>query len=344
MEGVLAASSPLKPRVARHSHGSAPPRSHSHFALPNCDMPSSGFVPARCASWPSLLFALCALPSLTACVTIRQDEIGVKTRFGRISSGPLQPGAQLVIPGVNSVLRVPARVVNREVRLEMPSKEGLNVAAEVSILYRAKTESIRQILESSGIRYEDDVIIPVFRSSAADVSARYMAKDMHSGTRTGIEQAIKTQMMETLAPRGFVVENVLLKSIRLPADLARAIEEKLEAEQRSEQMRFVLDREKQEAERRTIEAQGIRDAWAIIAQGLTPSIISYQSIEAFRELARSPNAKVIVTDGKAPMLLTNDVGVESRVPPSAPTTETVVPRRIIRPATPSPSTPPPGAR
>jgi regulator of protease activity HflC (stomatin/prohibitin superfamily) len=300
-------------------------------------MSSTGLVSVRRLRWRPLLLTACALPTLTACATIRQDEIGVKTRFGRIASGPLQPGAQLIIPGVNSVLRVPARVVNREVRLEMPSKEGLNVAAEVSILYRAKTESIRQILESSGVRYEDDVIIPVFRSAAADVSARYMAKDMHSGTRTGIEQAIKTQMMETLAPRGFVVENVLLKSIRLPADLARAIEEKLEAEQRSEQMRFVLDREKQEAERRTIEAQGIRDSWAIIAQGLTPSIISYQSIEAFRELARSPNAKVIVTDGKAPMLLTNDVASEPRASGSAPTAETVAPRRIVRPATPPPA-------
>lgn len=283
--------------------------------------------------------ACLALPFLTGCATIRQDEIGVKTSFGRISSGPLQPGAQFVIPGVNSVLRVPARVVNREVRLEMPSKEGLNVAAEVSILYRAKTESIRQILESSGVRYEDDVIIPVFRSAAADVSARYMAKDMHSGTRTGIEQAIKSQMMETLSPRGFVVENVLLKSIRLPADLARAIEEKLEAEQRAEQMRFVLDREKQEAERRTIEAQGIRDSWAIIAQGLTPSIISYQSIEAFRELARSPNAKVIVTDGKAPMLLTNDTNVDVRPAANTTTVEPTAPRRIVRPAVPTPPSP-----
>jgi regulator of protease activity HflC (stomatin/prohibitin superfamily) len=286
-----------------------------------------------------VLGLLVALPVLTGCATIRQDEIGVKTSFGRISSGPLQPGAQFLIPGVNSVLRVPARVVNREVRLEMPSKEGLNVAAEVSILYRAKTENIRQILETSGTRYEEDVIIPVFRSSAADVSARYMAKDMHSGTRIGIEQAIRTQMMETLGPKGFVVENVLLKSIRLPADLARAIEEKLEAEQRSEQMRFVLDREKQEAERRTIEAQGIRDSWAIIAQGLTPSIISYQSIEAFRELARSPNAKVIVTDGRAPMLLTNELNSMPTVTAPTTTMEPVAPRRIVRPTMPTTSTP-----
>ncbi len=260
-----------------------------------------------------VLLAVAAL-SLTGCATIQQDEIGVKTRFGRVASGPLQPGAQFVIPGVNSVLRVPSRVVNREVRLEMPTREGLNVSAEVSILYRARPDQVARILEKSGLRYEDDVIIPVFRSAAADVSARYMAKDLHSGVRAGIESAIRTQMMAVLEPRGFEVENVLLKSIRLPVDLARSIEEKLEAEQRSEQMRFVLDRERQEAERRTIEATGIRDAWAIIAQGLTSSIISYQSIEAFRELARSPNAKVIVTDGKTPMLLSAETAPDTSMP------------------------------
>jgi len=287
----------------------------------------------------SLIMAACAA-SLGACATVRQDEIGVKTRFGRVTSGPLQPGAQFVIPGVNSVIRVPSRIVNREVRLEMPTREGLNVAAEVSILYRAKPEQIAQILQSSGVRYEDDVIIPVFRSAAADVSARYMAKDMHSGTRIGIETAIKTQMMAVLGPRGFEVENVLLKSIKLPADLARAIEAKLEAEQRSEQMRFVLDRERQEAERRTIEATGIRDSWAIIAQGLTPLIISYQSIEAFRELASSPNAKVIVTDGKTPMLLGGEVTATptvSNVPSDGTTQGTMLPasRRPLRTSVPS---------
>ncbi len=293
----------------------------------------------------SPLLALAVLLPLSACATIRQDQLGVKTRFGRVTSGPLQPGAQFVIPGVNSILRVPARVVNREVRLEMPTREGLNVSAEVSILYRVKPDQVAQILSTSGTAFEDDVIIPVFRSAAADVSARYMAKDMHSGTRAGIEGEIRTQMMSVLESRGFEVQNVLLKSIRLPPDLARAIEEKLEAEQRSEQMRFVLDRERQEAERRTIEATGIRDSWAIIAQGLTPTIITYQSIEAFRELARSPNAKVIVTDGKAPFLLTEEAAVSpnpgtdaSAAGRSAGTsTAGASPQRLARPSTPAPS-------
>jgi hypothetical protein len=100
-------------------------------------------------------------------------------------------------------------------------------------------------------------------------------------------------------------------------------------------MRFVLDREKQEAERRTIEAQGIRDSWAIIAQGLTPAIISYQQIEAFRELARSNNAKVIVTDGKSPMMLTNDTSVDPRISTGAMESSTAnTPRRELRPSLP----------
>jgi len=295
----------------------------------------------------SPLLVLGVLLPLSACATVRQDQLGVKTRFGRVISGPLQPGAQFVFPGVNSILRVPSRVVNREVLLEMPTREGLNVSAEVSILYRVKPEQVAKILATSGTAYEDDVIIPVFRSAAADVSSRYMAKDMHSGTRAGIESEIRTQMMTVLEPRGFEVQNVLLKSIRLPTDLARAIEEKLEAEQRSEQTRFVLDQERQEAERCTIEATRIRDSWAIIAQGLTPIIITYQSIEAFRELARSPNAKVIVTDGKAPFLLTEEASVSptlgadasATVRSSGASSAGAAPQRLIRPSTPAPSLP-----
>lgn len=263
-------------------------------------LPSSRRRPAA-AHTSALLLLL--VPALGACAIVRQDEIGVRTTFGRITSGPQQPGAQWILPGVHAVLRVPGRVVNREVLLELPSREGLNVAAEVSILYRVLPDSVPRLLETAGRSFEEDMVIPVFRSASADVAAKYMAKDMHSGSRIGIEGAIRDKMMEVLSRRGIIVENVLLKSIRLPADLARAVEEKLEAEQRSEQMRFVLDRERQEAERRKIEAEGVRDAQRILAEGLTPLVLSYQSIEAFRELARSPNTKVIVTDGKSPIFL-----------------------------------------
>ena len=143
----------------------------------------------------------------------------------------------------------------------------------------------------------------VFRSAAADISAQYMAKDMHSGMRSQIESQILARMDESLKQRGFIIERVLMKSIKLPEELSRAIERKLAAEQEAQQMEYVLDRERKEAERRKIEAEGTREAQKILAEGLVREIIELRSIEAFRELAKSPNTKIIITDGKTPYLI-----------------------------------------
>lgn len=151
--------------------------------------------------------------------------------------------------------------------------------------------------------YERAVILPVFRASAADVTAKYMAKDMRTGNRFGIETEIKEQMMRIIGERGFVIESVLMKSIQLPKGLYQAIEEKLQAEQDAQRMEFVLQKERQEAERRIIEAEGIRDANQIISEGLTPEIIQYNTIEAYRELSGSDNAKIIIGSGTQPILL-----------------------------------------
>lgn len=272
--------------------------------------------------------------SLSACATVRQDEVGVKRTLGRVSQKSSPPGGQLIFPGFTSVIRVPARTVNREVRLDLPTKEGLNVAADVSILYRIKPELAPKILETAGLAYEEVLILPVFRSAAADVSARFMAKDLHSGERAVIERAILTQMSQTLDARGFVVENVLMKSIRLPAGLADAVEQKLEAEQRAEQMKFVLEREKQEAQRKRLEAEGVRDAQQIINAGLTPAVISFQSIQAFRELAQSPNAKLIVTDGRSPFLISASEAASTLMQPQpmVPAASALPPRAVPRAA------------
>jgi prohibitin 1 len=279
---------------------------------------------------PTLLTALTLL-TLTGCATVRQDEVGVKRTLGRIGQKPITPGAQFIAPGFQSVIRVPVRTINREVRLDLPTKEGLNVAAEVSILYRIKPEAAPRILETAGLAYEDVIVLPVFRSASADVSARYMAKDLHSGERVSIEKAIRETMGTTLDPRGILIENVLLKSIRLPAGLAEAVEQKLEAEQRSEQMRFVLERERQEAERKRIEAAGVRDAQIIIGEGLTPLVIQFQSLQAFRELAQSANAKTILTNGSTPFLISPNDAAGTMTPVALPTPtprpETPLPRR-----------------
>ncbi len=249
------------------------------------------------------LFAL-LLPLLTACATtIRPGEVAVRRSFGKLSDEQRGPGIALHSPLGVSFVRVPVRTRNLEVPLDLPSREGLNVRAEVSILYHLEPDRVPALLETVGTGYESALVLPVFRSAAADVSARYLAKDMHSGERAVIEQGIRERMAEVLTARGIVVDQVLMKSIQLPPGLYAAVEDKLEAEQKAQQMEFVLQRERLEADRRRIEAEGVRDAQRILAEGLSDEILALRSIEAFQQLAASPNAKVIVTDGALPFLL-----------------------------------------
>jgi len=248
--------------------------------------------------------ATVALAMTTAsCITIRQGNVGVKRTIGKIDEKIIEPGARLYNPFATKMIVVPIRTENIEVVLELPSKEGLNVKAEISILYHLEKTKATTIIGEIGMNYESTVILPVFRASAADVTARYMAKDMHTGNRFGIETAIKEQMMKTIGSRGFTIEAVLMKSISLPDGLYRAIEEKLRAEQDAQRMEFILQKERLEASRRTIEAEGIRDANKIISEGLTPQIIQYKTIEAYRELSKSPNAKLIIGNGAQPILI-----------------------------------------
>lgn len=239
---------------------------------------------------------------LTSCTIIKQGEVGVKRSFGKIHEKPLMEGARVFNPFTTTIIKLPTRTINMEVRLPLPSKEGLTVQSEVSILYRLVGNSAPSIIENLGRSYEQVVILPVFRSAVADISSQFFAKDMHTGQRSVIEKSIKDLMTSQLTERGFIVESVLLKSIILPVGLTRAIEEKLESEQEAQRMQFVLDKERQEATRRTIEAEGIRDAQKIISEGLSPLLLRFKTIEAFNKLSTSPNAKTIITNGDQPLM------------------------------------------
>jgi prohibitin 1 len=240
---------------------------------------------------------------LTSCSIVRQGEVGVKRKLGRLTPTVIQPGVIGINPFTTTVIKMPISTMNMEITANLPSKEGLNVNAVISILYRIEPSKAPFIIENIGLNYENVVINSVFRSAAADVCSRFYAKDMHSSQRAVIEKEITTQMAKLIEDRGLIVETVLLKNIQLPPGLARAVEEKLEAEQDAQRMEFLLDREKREAQRKMIEAQGIRDSQKIIAEGLSERIIEWQSIEAFRDVAKSNNAKLIITDGKTPMLI-----------------------------------------
>jgi prohibitin 1 len=244
-----------------------------------------------------ILFQSCAF------AVIQEGTVGVTRNFGKQSDTILEPGIHFYDIVSTTILRAPIRTTNIEVKLSLPSQEGLNVVSEISILYHLEKDQVPKLLAEVGQTYEDTAIVSVFRSAAADVTSNFLAKDMHSGKRYEIEDKIQQRMNQILGKRGVLIETVLLKSITLPQGLSSSIEQKLQAEQDAERMKYVLKQEKLEAERRKIEAEGTRDAQRILSQGLSNEIIKLRSIEAFRELAKSPNAKIIITDGKTPYLI-----------------------------------------
>lgn len=254
----------------------------------------------------SLSIALLSMILFTSCATIRQGNVGVKRTLGKIKEPSLQAGPRWYNPLVSRIIVVPVNTENLEVSLQLPSKEGLNVGAQISILYHVDKAKATDIIGTIGEDYVQTIILPVFRAAAADVTAKFMAKDMHTGNRLDIEKSIRDKMMGLLGDRGFVIEAVLLKSVNLPDGLYRAIEEKLQAEQEAQRMEFVLQKERQEAERKKIEAEGVRDANKIISEGLTPEIIQYKSLEVYEKISNSPNAKVIIGGGSQPLLLNAD--------------------------------------
>jgi regulator of protease activity HflC (stomatin/prohibitin superfamily) len=237
---------------------------------------------------------------------VRPGEVGVKRRLGKLKETIRPQGLYVINPITTRMLKVPIRTLNLQIQLEaLPSKEGLTIQAEFAVLYHAQPESALKVIETIGLKNAQGVLTSVARSAAANVTARYFAKDMHTVQRAAIEKEIAQDMTKILGDRGLVVEHVLLKSIRLPDELRKAIESKLSAEQEAQRMEFVIKQEKLEAERKKIEAEGIRNAQKIIAEGLSDLVIRYQAIEAFRELSKSNNAKVIITNGTNPLLIDN---------------------------------------
>ncbi|MBK7303939.1 MAG: prohibitin family protein [Saprospiraceae bacterium] len=249
-----------------------------------------------------VISAVTVLTAFTSCAVVRPGEVGVKQKLGKLSEKIHAQGPVWFNPFTTKVIKTNVQINDIELSLSLPSKEGLSVTAQISILYRIGQNSVPKVIKSIGLGYET-IISNVFRSASADVCSKYFAKDMHSGMRAEIENAIKIKMEETLADQGILVQAVLMKSIQLPTGLASSIEQKLQAEQDAMRMVFILQQEKLDAERKTIEATGTRDAQKILSEGLTDQIIKIRSIEAFIELSKSTNSKIIITDGKVPYLI-----------------------------------------
>ena len=224
---------------------------------------------------------------------IPAGHVGVKDLFGRVSSDVLSPGVRIVIP-FTRVIKMSIKTQEVKETAEVPSKEGLIMDLEGSLLFRLDPEKADDIYRTIGKNYEEIAVQPQIRSAIREITASYEAKVLYSAEREKIAKETLELFRNTAGGRGIIAEAVLLRKIGLPDVVANAIQEKLRREQESEQMKFVLQKETQEAERKRIEAQGIADFQKIVAAGISPALLEWKGIEATEKLAQSQNAKVVV--------------------------------------------------
>ncbi|KAK3249016.1 hypothetical protein CYMTET_41544 [Cymbomonas tetramitiformis] len=181
-----------------------------------------------------------------------------------------------------------------EVTQDVATSEGLIVELDVSILYKVQPGAVRSLYQNVGVDYDKVLVLPEVKSIIRNLTSQYSAKTLYSAGRSDLSQGIINELNRKLNPRGIVVEDALLRKVVLPDIVTRAIEGKLRAEQESQQMEFILVKEKQEAERKRVEAQGIADFQAIVSEGINDQLLEWKGIEATEQLAQSPNTKVIV--------------------------------------------------
>ena len=224
---------------------------------------------------------------------IPAGHVGVKDFFGIVSKNVLPPGIHLVFP-LTRVVRMSVQTQQIKEVAEVPSQEGLTMELEASLLYRLDPDRAADVYRTVGRDYESTVVEPQIRSAIREITATYDAKALYSSTREKIAQEISDYFAKLTKDRGIVTEAVLLRKIGLPTIVANAIQEKLRREQEAEQMKFVLQKEQQEAERKRIEAQGIADFQRIVAAGISPQLLEWKGIEATEKLALSPNSKIVV--------------------------------------------------
>ena len=224
---------------------------------------------------------------------IGTGNVGVLTIFGRVTGETLTEGIHLINP-LKTANELSIRSVTVKESASTPSSEGLMMSLDTSLIYHLNPDHAAEVFQRLGPRYEDVVVENTLRSAIREATASHTANALYSGERDAVAKQIYEKLVSELTPRGMVVENVLLRDIQLPLTLKQSIEAKQQAEQEALAMNFRLQKETQEAARKRIEAQGIRDFQQIVAQGITPSLLEWKGIEATEKLAESSNSKVVV--------------------------------------------------
>ena len=253
----------------------------------------------------------------TACfVQIQPGEVGVQTLFGKVQENVLSEGLNFINPMVE-IKRFDVRTQNYTMSgvhdegdkggddaIRVLAADGLEVVIDLSVLYRITPDKAPEILRTLGRDLTDKIVRPVSRTKIRDNAVYYDAISLYSTKRDEFQQKIFQSIEKEFTTRGIVLESILIRNITLPESVKLAIESKINAEQESQKMRFVLDKERQEADRKRVEAQGIADYQRILTSSLTDKLIQYEQIKAQREIATSANAKVIFMNGKsAPVII-----------------------------------------
>lgn len=237
-------------------------------------------------------------------VIVPPGNIGVTNLFGKVSDNSLNPGVNIVNP-FTKVINFSTRLKDIKENVDASSQEGLNLNLDVSLQYKLEPQKVTNVYKTIGVS-ETELVISRFRSTIRSITAQYPANAIYSTKRQQVARQINEELTQELLPLGFVVEKALLRNVKMPDTIQKAIQEKLKAEQENQQMKFVLEKQRQEAERKRIEAKGIADSQKIISDGLTSQILQLRAIEATEKLAQSSNSKIIMVGsgkGGVPILL-----------------------------------------
>ncbi len=221
-------------------------------------------------------------------------HVGVVDFLGMVSDRTLRSGVNVVNP-MARVIKYSIQTQEHKETMEVLSREGLTIGLEVSVLYRLNPDSAARVyLTVAGGDYQTIILIPQFRSICRAVTASFQASALYSTEREALGATILKELADMVAPRGVTIESTPIRNVALPTQLTQAIEEKQRADQESQRMEFILTKEKQEADRKRIEAKGIADFQRIVAQGISEQLLRWKGIEATEKLSTSQNAKVVI--------------------------------------------------
>jgi prohibitin 1 len=224
---------------------------------------------------------------------VESGNVGVLTLFGRVTGEVLPEGIHLVSPfKTNNEMSIRTQEIKESA--SVPSSEGLVMNLDTSLIFHVDPAKASDVYQKIGPNYQAVLIEPNLRAAIREATASHSANALYTGEREMVAKQIFDQLAGLLGQRGFIVESILLRDIQLPATLKSSIESKQQAEQEALAMSFRLQKETQEAQRKRIEAQGIRDFQQIVAQGISPQLLEWKGIEATESLAKSSNSKVVV--------------------------------------------------